>query len=205
AYDNRYLLTATFRADGTSRFPSSNRWGYFPSVGLGWNIAEEDFMKGQKTLTTFKIRGSWGKVGNDQINTNVYFPIAAINLPYFYDGVEYSGIAFDQLPDRNVKWETTEEYDLGLDYGFINNRLTGEIDYYHKKTTDALIDIRIPAILGDADALYTTNAATFTNRGLEFGIHWTDKINDNWSYNIGGNVSYNKNEITGLNGGQALV
>jgi len=205
AYDNRYLLTATFRADGTSRFPSSNRWGYFPSVGLGWNIAEEDFMKGQKTLTTFKIRGSWGKVGNDQINTNVYFPIAAINLPYFYEGVEYSGIAFDQLPDRNVKWETTEEFDLGLDYGFIDNRLTGEIDYYHKKTTDALIDIRIPAILGDTDALYTTNAATFTNKGVEFGIHWTDKINDNWSYNIGGNVAYNKNEITGLNGGQALV
>jgi TonB-linked SusC/RagA family outer membrane protein len=205
AYDNRYLLTATFRADGTSRFPSANRWGYFPSVGLGWNIAEEDFMKGQKTLTTFKIRGSWGKVGNDQINTNVYFPIAEINLPYFYEGVEYSGIAFNQLPDRNVKWETTEEFDLGLDYGFIDNRLTGEIDYYHKKTTDALIDIRIPAILGDADALYTTNAATFTNKGVEFGIHWTDKINDNWSYNIGGNVAYNKNEITGLNGGQALV
>jgi len=205
AYDNRYLLTATFRADGTSRFPSNNRWGYFPSVGLGWNIAEEDFMKGQKTLTTFKIRGSWGKVGNDQIATDVYFPIAAINIPYFYNGVEYSGIAFDQLPDKNVKWETTEEFDLGLDYGFIDNRLTGEIDYYHKKTSDALIDIRIPAILGDANSLYTTNAATFTNRGVEFGINWTGKIAKDWSYNIGGNVAYNKNEITGLNGGQALV
>lgn len=205
SYDNRYLLTATFRADGTSRFPKENRWGYFPSVGLGWNIAEEDFMKGQQTFTTLKLRGSWGKVGNDQINTNVYFPIAAINLPYFYNGEEYSGIAFDQLPDKNVKWETTEEFDMGLDFGFFNNRLSGEFDYYKKTTTDALIDIRIPAILGDADALYTTNAASFTNKGAEFVLNWTDKINKDWSYNIGGNIAYNKNRITGLNGGQALL
>ncbi|WP_069659281.1 SusC/RagA family TonB-linked outer membrane protein [Arcticibacter eurypsychrophilus] len=205
AYDNKYLLTATFRADGTSRFPTQNRWGYFPSVGLGWNIAEEDFMKGQKTFTTLKIRGSWGRVGNDQIATNVYFPIAAINIPYFYNNVEYSGIAFNQLPDKNVKWETTEEYDLGLDFGFFNNRLNGELDYYSKTTRDALIDIRIPAILGDIDGLYTTNASNFTNKGAEFALNWTDKVNDDWSYNIGGNVAYNKNAVTRLNGGQALV
>lgn len=204
SYANRYLLTATFRADGTSRFPSNNRWGYFPSVGLGWNIVNEDFMKDQKIFTALKLRGSYGRVGNDQIPTSTYFPLAAINQPYFFNGTEFLGISFDQLPDKNVRWEITKEFDLGLDFGFLDNRLTGELDYYNKKTEDALIPIVIPGILGDKDNQFTTNAASFENKGYEFGLNWDARGGKDWSYNIGLNGAYNKNKITGLNGGQAL-
>ena len=204
SYDNRYLLTATFRADGTSRFPSQNRWGYFPSIGLGWNIINEDFMDDQKLFSALKLRGSWGRVGNDQIPTDVYFPIAAINIPYIFAGSEIQGIRFDQLPDRNVKWETTEEIDIGLDYGFLNGKLTGEIDYYNKKTKNALTTITIPGILGDINNEFITNAATFRNSGFEFSANWNQQVNEELDYTIYGNFSTNKNKIENLNGGQPL-
>lgn len=203
-YDEKYLLTATMRADGTSRFASNNRWGYFPSVGLGWNIIKEDFMQNQKIFSALKLRASYGKVGNDQIPTSTYFSIATINVPYFYDGNQYLGISFDNLPDKNVRWETTREYDLGLELGFLKNRLTAQIDYYNKRTENALIGINIPGILGDIDSKFTTNAASFENKGIELSINWADKINEDWSYAINVNGAYNQNKIIGLNGGQAL-
>ncbi|MDQ6813569.1 MAG: TonB-dependent receptor [Bacteroidota bacterium] len=206
SYSNRYLLTATFRADGTSRFPSQNRWGYFPSIGVGWNIAKEAFMANQKTFDNLKLRGSWGKVGNDQIASNLYNPLATLNVPYFYNGAEFLGISFDQAVDKNLKWETTEEYDLGLDFGLLQNRLSGSLEYYDKKTNNALINIAFNGqILGDVDNLYTTNAASFSNKGVELSLNWNDKISKDWNYNISGNISFNKNKITGLNGGQALT
>lgn len=204
AYNDRYLLTATMRADGTSRFGSDNRWGYFPSVGVGWNITSENFMKNQTIFDNLKLRGSWGRVGNDNIGTSLYYSLAKINIPYYFNGAENLGFVFDQLNDKNIKWEITEEYDLGVEFSTLNRRLTGEIDYYHKKTNDALVEINIPAILGDADGKYITNAANFLNRGIEFSLNWSDNINKDWSYSIGGNIAYNKNEIIGLNGGQAL-
>ncbi|NRF41596.1 TonB-dependent receptor [Pedobacter foliorum] len=204
SYANRYLLTATFRADGTSRFPSQNRWGYFPSVGLGWNVVNESFMANQRIFSALKLRASYGKVGNDLIPTSTYLPLATINKPYFFDGKEYLGISFDNLPDKNIKWETTTEYDLGLDFGFLENKLTGEFNYYNKKTENALVAIRIPAILGDTDSQYTTNAASFSNKGVELALNWASSVGKDWSYSINGNVSYNQNKITGLNGGQAL-
>ncbi len=203
-FANRYLVTATLRADGTSRFPTQNRWGYFPSVGLGWNLAREEFMAGQKTFRDLKLRASWGRVGNDQINTNVYFPIATVNIPYIFNGSEYLGISFNELPDKNVKWETTEELNFGVDFGVLNNKLTGEINYYDKKTKDALININIPGILGDINSQYTTNAASFSNTGVEFGLNWNTNINKDWGYNLSANIAHNTNKITNLAGGQAL-
>ena len=205
-FDSRYLITATFRADGTSRFSSDNRWGYFPSVGLGWNIARESFMANQQTFTNLKLRGSFGQVGNDQIPTSTYLPLATVNVPYFFDqaSTQYLGISFNQLSDRNVKWEITDEYDAGLDFGLIRNKLNGSLDFYSKKTKDALVYVNIPGILGDADNQYITNAATFQNKGVEFSINWNDNINRDWSYNVNANIAYNQNKIIGLNGGQAL-
>jgi TonB-linked SusC/RagA family outer membrane protein len=204
-YDNRYLLTATFRADGTSRFPSQNRWGYFPSAGVAWNITSESFMSTQKTFDNLKLRGSWGRVGNDQIGSNLYTLLAnSVSPPYFFNGAEVLGISFDQAVDKNLKWETTEEFDLGLDFAFLQNRLSGTIDLYDKKTNNALININFNGqYLGTANQ-YTTNAAAFTNRGAELSLNWNDKIGKDWSYNIGGNIAFNQNRIVGLNGGQAL-
>ncbi len=205
-YNDRYLITATFRADGTSRFSEENRWGYFPSVGVAWNISNESFMANQKTFGNLKLRASWGKVGNDQIPTGAYLPLAATNIPYFFDQPrnQYLGISFNQLSDQNVKWEVTDEYDFGVDFSVLDNHLTGEIDYYNKKTKDALVYVNIPGILGDADNKYITNAASFENKGVEFGLNWNDRINKDWNYNLSGNIAYNKNRIVGLNGGQAL-
>ncbi|MGI8636832.1 MAG: SusC/RagA family TonB-linked outer membrane protein, partial [Segetibacter sp.] len=205
-YNNRYLVTATFRADGTSRFPSQNRWGYFPSVGVGWNLAKEAFMADQKTFNELKLRGSWGKVGNDQIASNLYNPLATLNVPYFFTGNEFLGISFNQAVDKTLKWETTEEYDIGLDFALLKNKLSGSVEYYDKKTNNALINVVFNGqILGDIDNLYTTNAASFSNKGVEVGLNWNDKLNNDWSYNINGNIAFNTNKITGLNGGQALT
>ncbi|HEX2628505.1 MAG TPA: SusC/RagA family TonB-linked outer membrane protein, partial [Chitinophagaceae bacterium] len=203
-YDNRYLLTVTMRADGTSRFNEDNRWGYFPSVGAGWNIANEKFMADQEIFSALKLRGSWGRVGNDRIPTSLYYSLASINVPYYFNGTEYLGISFNNLNDKDVKWEITDEFDIGIDFTILKNRLSGELDYYNKKTKDALIFVNIPAILGDQDNRYITNAAAFENNGVELSLNWTDKVGKDWTYSVGGNVAYNKNRIVGLNGGQAL-
>jgi len=204
SYDNRYLLTATFRADGTSRFPVKNRWGYFPSVGLGWNITKEAFMADQKTFNNLKLRGSWGRVGNDQINSNLFIALATPNVPYVFNGGQYYGISFDQAVDKNLKWETTEEYDLGVDFAVLDNRLSGTVDLYDKKTSDALINVTFNGQYLGSFGTYTTNAASFTNKGVELSLNWNDKINKDWSYNVSGNIAFNKNRIVGLNGGAAL-
>lgn len=203
-FDGRYLLTATFRADGTSKFGPGNHWGYFPSIGAGWNISREAFMANQKIFDNLKIRGSYGEVGNDQIGSNIYLSLATINAPYFFGQTQNYGITFTQLPDPNVRWETTKEYDLGLEFAVLNNRLSGDVDYYNKKVYEALININIPGTLPDADAQYTTNAASFVNKGVEVSLNWKDNISSKFSYYIGGNASFNKNQIIGLNGGQAL-
>ncbi len=206
SYANRYLLTATFRADATSRFPSQNRWGYFPSVGLGWNISREAFMSGQNVFDNLKLRASWGRVGNDQISSNLYNPLATLNVPYSFNGSEYLGISFNQAVDKNLKWETTEEFDLGLEFAILKNKLTGTVDYYNKTTRDALINIVFNGqVLGDIDNQYTTNAANFTNKGVEFSLNWTDRISRDFDYNLNGNIAFNENKIIGLNGGQALT
>lgn len=202
AYNNRYLLTATMRADGTSRFGKDHRWGYFPSVGLGWNMADEAFMANQTIFDNLKLRGSWGRVGNDNIPTSLYYSIATTNVPYYFDGARYLAITFNDVTDKDVRWEITDEFDLGLDFTILDKKLTGEIDYYHKKTKDALIYVNLPAILGDDR--YITNAANFENKGVELSLTWTDKIARDWNYSISGNIAKNKNQILNLNGGQAL-
>ncbi len=201
-FKDKYLVTATFRGDGSSRFPEGNRWGFFPSVGLGWNITNEDFMKDNKTFSFLKVRASWGRVGNDQIPSSLYLPLASPNLPYGNLG---SGIAFNQITDPNLKWETTEEFDFGLDFTVLEKRLNGTIDLYSKKTNDALIYVNILGTLGDQDSRYLTNAAAIQNKGVELGLTWSDKIGKDWTYSISGNGAYNKNEVVGLKSGQPLV
>ncbi len=205
-FNDRYLVTATFRADGTSKFAAGNHWGYFPSVGVGWNISKEAFMSNQKIFDNLKIRGSYGKVGNDQIGSNTYLNIATINAPYFFGQtpVQNYGISFTQLPDPNVKWETTKEYDFGVDFSLLKSRLSGEVDYYNKEVDNALINIKIPGTLPDADAQYTTNAASFVNKGVEVALNWRDNVSKQFTYNIGANAAFNNNKIIGLKGGQAL-
>ena len=204
AYEGRYLLTANLRYDASSKFASNRREGVFPSLGLGWIISDEDFLKDVKALSFLKLRGSYGRLGNDQIPTNSYVTTADINVPYIINGQPVLGAVISQLKDGRVHWETTSEYDAAVEFGFLENHLTGELTYYNKRTSDALIPINIPGILGDPDNQLITNAADITNKGVEAALNWRSTIADNFTYNLGVNATFNRNRIANLNGGQAL-
>ncbi|HEY8734808.1 MAG TPA: TonB-dependent receptor, partial [Puia sp.] len=207
AFADKYLLTGTFRRDGSSRFPIQNRWGNFPSLGVGWVISKENFMDNQKIFNYLKLRGSWGEVGNDQIPTDAYTTTVSLNLPYAFNGssgAATNGVQINQIKDPNITWETTQEYDGALEFAVLDSRLSGEVDYYHKRVKNALIYVKIPSTVGDVDGQVLTNAANIQNEGWELQLNWKDKINGNFSYHVGANATFNKNTVVGLNGGQPL-
>ncbi|MGI4871995.1 MAG: SusC/RagA family TonB-linked outer membrane protein [Janthinobacterium lividum] len=204
AYNSRYLLTANLRYDRSSKFLPDRNEGVFPSVGLGWVISDENFLKDVKGLSFLKLRTSYGRLGNDQIPPSSYVTTADINIPYVFNGTNVLGAVISQIKDSRVRWETTSEYDAALEFGFLDNRLTGEVTYYNKLTSNALIPINIPGILGDPDNQLITNAADITNKGVELGLNWRNTISPGFTYNIGANVTFNQNRIANLNGGQAL-
>ncbi len=203
-YTDKYFLTVTGRYDATSRLPQGNRWGFFPSVGAGWVISNEGFMGDQNTFNNLKLRASYGKVGNDGIPSSLFIPLATQNLPYFFNGSEILNIRIAELADPSLKWEVTTEKNIGLDFSLLKNKLSGTIDVYNRRTEDALVRIRVPAILGDPNNEYITNAATFTNKGVEFSLNYANNISRDLKYNIGGNIAFNNNKIEKLNGGQAI-
>lgn len=203
-YTDKYFLTVTGRYDATSRLPQGNRWGFFPSVGAGWVISNEGFMGDQNTFNNLKLRASYGKVGNDGIPSSLFIPLATQNLPYFFNGAEILNIRIAELADPSLKWEVTTEKNIGLDFSLLKNKLSGTIDVYNRRTEDALVRIRVPAILGDPNNEYITNAATFTNKGVEFSLNYANNISRDLKYNIGGNIAFNNNKIEKLNGGQAI-
>jgi TonB-dependent starch-binding outer membrane protein SusC len=202
-YDSRYLLSASIRADGSSKF--REKWGYFPTVGVGWVLTGEEFMKNQKVFDFLKLRGSWGILGNDNIPTNAFRAITSIDLPYIFNNTITVGNAIKDIKDPDLKWESTTQYDIGFEFSMLKSRLSGEVDYYSKQTRDALVIVNTPSLLGDQDNAYITNAAAFKNEGFEISLNWKDDISDDLSYSIGGNITFNKNQLTGLNGGQALL
>jgi len=205
-YADRYLLTVTGRADGSSRLAEKNRWGFFPSIGLGWILSNEGFMTSQTLFTNLKLRGSWGRVGNDRIPSDAFVITVDNGVPYpFGGGIAVPGSAITQVKDPNLKWETTEETDVAVEFGMLKGRFTGEIGVYDKKANDLLINIKIPSVAGDQDGLVLTNAASIQNKGLEIALNWKDRLAPKFSYNIGGNVTFNQNRVIGLNGGQPIL
>jgi TonB-dependent starch-binding outer membrane protein SusC len=209
SYDDRYLLTATFRRDGSSVFAANNRWGNFPGVSAGWVISKEDFMQDQKIFQYLKLRGGWGELGNSNIASDAAFATTLSNLPYFFNGHDTTGAIVPQVKDLNIKWEITKETDIGLEYTTFNGKLTGELDIYDKKVSNALIYVYVSGTFGSqsnpnssiAPGYVVTNAATIDNKGLEFSARWHDNITKDISYFIGGNVSFNRNRVVSLNGG----
>ncbi len=205
-FSDKYLFTATMRADGSSRFPLNNRWGYFPSFGAGWVLTNENFLKNQSIFQTLKLRASWGRVGNDRIDSDGYIITVEPNLAYaFGGGLATLGSAITQIKDPNLKWETTEEADLGLEFSALNGKLQGEFGFYDKKSCNLLINVKVPSVTGDKDGVVLTNAASIKNKGFETALNWRDKLNESMSYRIGGNITFNKNSVIGLNGGQPIL
>lgn len=206
SYNEKYLLTASIRRDGSSRLPEKNRWQNYPSVGLGWILSREGFLQSQNIFDLLKLRASYGKVGNDQIPTNAFTETLTLNKAYSFNGSATpatNGVQNNRIIDPNITWETTEEYDFAVEFGLIQSKLTGEVNYYNKKVENALIEVPIPRTVGDADGLIITNVASIQNTGVEVVLNWKDDITDNLSYTISGNVTFNHNEVVALNGGQA--
>ena len=207
AFD-KYLLTASFRADGSSKFGSNNRFGYFPSVALGWNVIKESFMANQSTVSRLKIRGSWGQVGNEKIGTFRYSPLVTSNLSVIFgdnSSIEnvQNGAAVLNLANPDLRWEETTQTNIGFEIGFLDNRLTAEIDYYTRTTADILAAIPIPDYIGsEADPI--VNAAEMRNQGIDFDVTWRE-TKGKFSYSINVLGSTVNNEVLALGGGREEI
>ncbi|MDP4238748.1 MAG: TonB-dependent receptor [Bacteroidota bacterium] len=198
---NKYLFTATLRDDGTSRFASNNRWGLFPSAALGWKISEEDFMKENNTFSDLKLRLGYGITGQQDINQGdyPYIPVYQTNSTgaYYQFGNKYYTTARPNAYNSSLKWEQTTTYNAGLDYGFLNNRLTGAVDYYYRTTANLLNSIHVPVGTNFSNVVLS-NIGSLENRGVEFSINGKPVSTKNWSLDLGYNVTFNYNKITKL-------
>ena len=201
SYNNRYMVTATLRADASSRFAKNNRWGYFPSVALGWKISEEGFMKDQDVMNNLKLRLSYGQTGQqDILNDYPYMTTFTVSYPEssYQFGDKWYNTYRPNGYDPDIKWETTTTYNVGIDYGFLNNRINGSIDYYQRYTKDLLNTINVIAGTNYAPVL-TTNIGSMENKGAEFSINFIPVTTKDWEWSVGLNYTWNDSRITKLN------
>ena len=202
---DRYLLTASMRVDGSSRFAADNRYGYFPSFALGWNVAEESFMSHQRFIDRLKLRASWGIVGNDK--TQLYASLGAIQGGlYSIFGSDESlnqGATLTRLSNPNVRWENASQTDVGMEIGVLNGRLTAEIDWYNRVTSDILAELPIPDYVG-SDGNPVVNSAKVRNRGWDFTLNWRE-TRGKFTYNITGILSTVDNEVLALSRGREEI
>ena len=199
SFDGKYLFEVNTRYDGTSRFPSNNRWGLFPSVSAGWRISEESFIKDNATwIDNLKLRASWGQLGNQNIPSYPYQYVLATGANYTFGGNSASGIKLDKLPNTGVRWETTEITDLGLDLSILKGQLSMTLDYFDKTTSDILYRKSVSSVLGLSTSEY--NAGEVNNKGFEWVLNYRTSVG---KFNIGAspNFSYIKNKVTKLGDG----
>ena len=197
-YDERYMIQATIRRDGSSRFGPNNKYGTFPSVSAGWNVMNEAFMENTREwLSNLKIRASWGKNGNDNIDEFGYTSLTAMgnNVLLGRDAVKYIGSKAQRLANPDLKWEESEQTDFGIDLGFFNNALTVSADYYIKKTNGMIMEMPIPSYVGESKPL--GNVGDMENSGFEFEISYKWNISDA-KFAVKGNATYLKNTLKNL-------
>ena len=207
SYRDTYLFQANVRADGSSMFAKGNRWGVFPSVSLGWRFNNEKFMQGIKWLSNGKLRVGWGLLGNNRIDelSRYTYLTSGYNYPFgMGNKTVYEGSTATVLGNNDIKWEKNESYNIGVDLGFFNNRLTATIEYFNRKTTDMLL--RVPTVSSAGlDASPMTNAGDVKNYGWEYDVKWQDNIGSDWRYEIGFNLSWLKNKVTKLGTGNEPI
>ncbi len=208
SYNNRYLLTLSVRRDGSSRFGVNNRWGVFPSMAAGWKISEEDFFAPFKqTINQLKLRLGWGRIGNQEIGnyaytTNIVSGTTFTGYVFGNPQAIIAGAAPLNIANNDLKWETTEQSNAGLDLAFFDNRLTASIDYFIKDTKDMLVAIPVP---GNVGLRYypMVNAGSVRNSGLEFSADYKQKIAEIF-FSVGGNFSTINNKVLSLGGGEDI-
>ncbi len=201
-YDDRYLATVNFRADGSSRFAKRNRWGYFPSVSLGWRVSNEEFFKNlniENTISNLKLRVGWGQNGNQRIDRDAPLTLIGTNNEnQWYFGNGYSqGYVPTYVGNADIKWETSQQTNVGLDMSFFKNSLDVSIDFYVKKTSDMLLNMPIPSFGAFPNNPFF-NAGDLKNTGFEIVVNYRNQIGKDFNYNVGLNMSTYKTEVTKL-------
>jgi TonB-linked SusC/RagA family outer membrane protein len=198
-YNNKYYLTASIRADGSSRFGKDNRYGYFPSGSVAWRISQEDFMKDIKWLSDMKIRASTGLTGNNSMSNN-YGSIGTMNNQNYVfgsgTGNVVTGSAQHSFSNHALTWEKTLQYDLGFEFSILNSRLSFMLDLYKRETTDLLLEVDIPTITGFSSAW--RNIGKVNNKGIEFTINSVNVMNKDFSWTTNLNMSMNRNKVIAL-------
>ena len=204
-YNSKYILTATFRRDGSSKFSSANRYGNFPSFALGWIASREDFMKDIRFISNLKVRGSWGIIGNDKIPYDKQYSLTQTMVTVLGNPPSAnSALTYSVSGNPNLKWESTTQGDAGLEIGLLKNKLTGEFDYYNRTTKDILIPLSTPDYLGNGQgAKVDFNAASVQNSGFESKITWKDKIGE-VGYSITFLGSTLKNKVLKVGGSSGI-
>ena len=199
----KYYLTFSFRADGSSKFPSDNRWGYFPSVGASWNFNRENLFKNSEWLNNGKLRFSWGLTGNNRTQTPYDFysqitvtPGSGNSFDYVFNGDRVPGYYISNMANEKLKWETTEQYNVGIDLGFFDDRLKVTADWYDKVTRDLLLYALLPASAGYEQGML--NIGSIRNRGFEFTLETVNIKTRQFQWSTSFNIAFNRNKILGL-------
>jgi len=195
SYAGKYLLTASFRADGSSKFSEGNRWGYFPSFALGWNISKEPFFPQTEFIDNLKLRSSWGVIGNEKIGwADRYALIGNAGAVFGRDEALQAGATYQGAGNSDIRWESTEQLNFGIELNALNNKLTTEVELYNKTTQDILVNLSVPGYYGIGSFQKVRfNAAEVLNRGLEVNAQWREKIGDfNYSVNITASSVHNE-------------
>ena len=205
-FDERYMMQLTLRRDGSSKFGPNHKWATFPAVSMGWNVLNEPYINRPEWFDSFKVRFSWGKNGNENIGNFRYASLMAGGQNYYFgggydvatdskDGTMIYGTSPSNIPNPNIKWEESEQTDLGFDARFLDGALSLSFDYFVKKTNGMLMDQPIPSYVGQSAPM--ANVGDMKNSGIEFEIGWRHHIQD-FNYNITANASYLKNELVKL-------
>lgn len=193
---NKYLVNASFRRDGTSKFSPNNRWGNFPSLGVGWIVTEEPFFRNQNIVEFLKLKASWGRLGNDKVGNYLYYPLLNTGVTAVFGENVYPAAVPEYIPNPNIHWEVVQGTDIGFEAAAMDNRLSLEFDYYNRETQDILVRLTIPGAVGASQSL--TNAGTIVNSGIEVTLGWEDNVSDVLSYNLGANFTTVNNEVTSI-------
>lgn len=203
SYNSRYLLTATFRADGSSKFPQGKRWGYFPAVSLGWRLSEESFLKDVSWIDNLKLVGGWGLLGNQEVADLQYYTVMKKNIDYgnkyTFGANKVGGARITSLANTNITWEKTGMTNIGIDGAFFDQKLTFSATWFDKKTMDMLVPTVVVGTIGRA-TIPDSNIGEMRNRGWEIELGFRQKFSSGFHYNLNMNASFVKNEILKLYG-----
>ncbi|MCQ2184126.1 MAG: TonB-dependent receptor [Bacteroidales bacterium] len=197
SFDSRYLVTVSFRADGSSKFPPKNRWGFFPSAALGWRIKNESFLRNVRPISDLKLRASWGITGNNRIGDNTYYPTIGYDDHYaFNTGTPETASGLQTIANSDLSWEKTMQWDLGLDYGMFDSRVNLTVDLYRKTTSDLLLNAYVPYSTGVSSA--TLNVGSVQNQGVELTLSTVNVRGRNFTWTSDFNISFNDNKVLAL-------